>query len=731
LGVIAFAAFIDQMVNAMNAGLLLFEAIIESLVIITIVVPPALPLILTVGIGFSLARLKKMGIFCINPERLNYAGRIDTMCFDKTGTLTDSKQKFIGTDLMSEFKKILDFSPRNILGNRFSIERFMTVCHEITKSDGELIGHGLDTETFSRTGLDVSAHKTGFVTFNNQEVPIFCVVDNNITDPLYIIKRFEFDSYLQTSSTISFAEADECFLVCTKGSPEAIQKICHPESIPSNYTKICKKYSMEGYYVIACAAKNMHKIETLVDNITRLETESNLIYIGLLLFENPLKEETFGTIDMLREANIRSLIITGDNAYTAICIAKQLELFDSALLIDYINDKLTYYTYVNSDIYEPNLKKDLSMILYENPEIEICITGAALVSLINTNDLDTIERIMPFIRIFARTKPDQKTWVVEWLIKHGHTVGMCGDGTNDCGALKAAHVGIALSSAEASIVAPFTSVKKSVGDVVELIKEGRCSLETSFVGFKYMMLYPLIQLMISATLNKFGAVLSNNEFLFDDLFVVTGLALFSLYTTPTPILSTSRPTDSLLSPEILYSIIGQISLCVVFFTINAMVAVRQSWYCSISQAIQYLDGYFNPIDPSRGAANYPCYNITELDVSGSSLIKSYENVFLWKFGHIQFGIVIFCISSSVSKFRNFFYTNYYFTAYWLIIMAIMIYGLVFLRNGDINDGIFDRFLGFFFNIGLDLPFEFKSFEALLSGVHLLIGSAFEYYLLSN
>ena len=57
-------------------------------------------------------------------------------------------------------------------------------------------------------------------------------------------------------------------------------------------------------------------------------------------------------------------------------------------------------------------------------------------------------------------------------------------GTNDCGALKTAHVGLALSEAEASIVAPFTSCGKLVNDVVKLLREGRCALETSFTAFK-------------------------------------------------------------------------------------------------------------------------------------------------------------------------------------------------------------------------------------------------------
>ena len=105
---------------------------------------------------------------------------------------------------------------------------------------------------------------------------------------------------------------------------------------------------------------------------------------------------------------------------------------------------------------------------------------------VDTENPSLLHIILSCCHIYARVSPSGKMKVVEELIKMGYMTVMCGDGSNDVEALKAAHVGVSLSEAEASIAAPFTSIQNSIRSVVEVVKEGRASLSSSFQMFKYM-----------------------------------------------------------------------------------------------------------------------------------------------------------------------------------------------------------------------------------------------------
>ena len=118
--------------------------------------------------------------------------------------------------------------------------------------------------------------------------------------------------------------------------------------------------------------------------------------------------------------------------------------------------------------------------IFEPQDYHLALTGDVFRWMVDFAGLETLQRMLVKGVVFARMSPDEKHELVERLQALGYTVGFCGDGANDCGALKAADVGISLSEAEASVAAPFTSNTPDISCVIEVIKEGRAALVTSF-----------------------------------------------------------------------------------------------------------------------------------------------------------------------------------------------------------------------------------------------------------
>lgn len=100
-------------------------------------------------------------------------------------------------------------------------------------------------------------------------------------------------------------------------------------AVPSDYEELLSRYTHKGYRVIGCATRHLNKLSWVkAQKMSRVEAESNLDFVGFIIFENKLKPTTAGVLRELREANIGSVMVTGDNILTAISVARECGLIE-------------------------------------------------------------------------------------------------------------------------------------------------------------------------------------------------------------------------------------------------------------------------------------------------------------------------------------------------------------------------------------------------------------------
>ncbi len=99
--------------------------------------------------------------------------------------------------------------------------------------------------------------------------------------------------------------------------------------VPVDYDDLLSFYTHRGFRVIACATKHIETLNwTKVEQMRRQDAESDLDFIGFIIFQNKLKSSTTGVIDELNDADIRKVMCTGDNILTAISVARECNLID-------------------------------------------------------------------------------------------------------------------------------------------------------------------------------------------------------------------------------------------------------------------------------------------------------------------------------------------------------------------------------------------------------------------
>ncbi|KAI8425683.1 hypothetical protein MSG28_011492 [Choristoneura fumiferana] len=190
-----------------------------------------------------------------------------------------------------------------------------------------------------------------------------------------------------------------------------------------------------------------------------------------------------------------------------------------------------------------------------------------------------VPRVIGRGAVFARMTSDQKQQLVTEYQHLGYYVGMCGDGANDCGALRAAHTGISLSELESSVAAPFTSSDPDIVCVARVLREGRAALTTSFGVFKFMVAYSLTEFLSVAFLYYFDSNLTDFQFLYIDVALIVNFAFFFGMTEAyTGKLCKIPPLTSLLGLVPLTSLVGQLVLIGVAQYLSYYALTFFPWY---------------------------------------------------------------------------------------------------------------------------------------------------------
>ena len=494
------ASYYVLMEGIMREGEITYKLLLRCIIIITSVVPAELPIELTLAINNSLFFLQGKRIVCIEPFRIPFAGKIDICCFDKTGTLTTDE--FIMRGVVKSLKE----DPVSALSCDEDTASILLGCNSLLQMGNKIVGDPIELAVFKAAGGNLQ-----------QETIV-----SNRKCKLQPIRRYAFDSSLKRMSVLvrfysGIYTNSHTNRILTKGAPEVIKTLL--KEIPENYDECYNTYAKKGYRILALAYNDC---EFFSVNTKRDDAERDLIFCGFVIVETPLKNDTNKYIQELIQSDYDILIITGDHHLTTAKVAQDMKIGPKEILFLQINEVTKQNSgkelgWVDLDGILKDTASNVQDIKSLSASYTLGMTGIELQNLESLENLHNKHEIFQYIKLYCRVNPLQKDDIIKNLIKSGRNPSMCGDGSNDVGALKRAVIGIALlnveetevqknqpfsilsfdddttiNSGDVTAAAPFTSKGGSIKCIKNIFIQGRCTLVITFQMFKILALNCLL-----------------------------------------------------------------------------------------------------------------------------------------------------------------------------------------------------------------------------------------------
>lgn len=428
-------------VQYLRSGQLL-ETLMVAVSLAVAAVPEGLPAVVTIALALGLQRMVRRNALIRKLPSVETLGSVTVICSDKTGTLTRNEmtvrevvageQRYqisgAGYEPKGEFQHVatdqLD-GPAVAATEQSDLHQLLKVAAHCNNASVVPTKHGDGWKVIgdpTEGALVVLAMKAGM----------------NVEEARSGVQfEIPFDSERKAMSVVA-RQPNGTTVMYSKGAPEVILTKCCSEQVDGVTRPLTNDRRNEIQQASAELAARALRVLAFAyreepTQVGGVYEESELVFAGVVGMIDPPREEVKTAVDDCREAGIRPIMITGDHPATALAIARELKIADTASL---------------------------------------AVSGLELDALTDDQLAEQVDQIA----VYARVSAAHKLRVVKAWQRRGHVVAMTGDGVNDAPAVKAADIGIAMGITGTDVTkeaADMVLTDDNFTSIVNAIREGR------------------------------------------------------------------------------------------------------------------------------------------------------------------------------------------------------------------------------------------------------------------
>lgn len=397
-------------------GVTFWDSLLTAMAVAVAAIPSGLPIAVTVVLAFGVQAIFRKGGLVKNLAAVETLGGVSTIMTDKTGTLTKAEMT------------VEIIAPRSdVISDRRDILAMAIVTTEGFVEQGEkskVIGRPIE-RAIIKAGLDIGLKQNELIRIEPQ------------------IDFLPFDSRRRFSASLNQRSKGRRKRIYVTGAPELFlskAKYYYVGGKPKLFSNVHRQFfhdilSLHGKNMVRFVATGYISANTKKTLERDMELDG-LVFGGLIGVKDEIRTDVRESMLMAEAAGARVVMVTGDNAVTALAVAREVGI-------------------VSND--------------------ENVISGEIL----EIPDGEPVKPTINETKVFARMLPEQKLNLLKYYQADGEIVAMTGDGVNDAPALKHADIGIALGSgtAVAKAASDMVLVDNSFSTIISAIREGRRILD--------------------------------------------------------------------------------------------------------------------------------------------------------------------------------------------------------------------------------------------------------------